>query len=322
MQTQRKQIIDYIEHGNIAPENIPAALLAAKITPDGSAWLHFVKQFLLWLGALALGFSCLFFIAYNWAELGRFTKFALIELFMAAVIVLYCKQPNDSLLGKVVLLLASLLVGVLLAFYGQTYQTGADHWLLFFYWALFILPWAIIARFPAIWIFWLALLNLSIVLYYNSFHSLFFIIFSSDQGLLWLLFIFNSLSLIALEYLAIPCKWLAPRWPARLVAVAGGVTITALLLQSILARHSSDFITVIVWLSFITALFFVYRKLKNDLFMLAGTCLSGIIVITTFTAKHLLDDLQEASFLLLAMMVIALGSGAAMWLKKIHRESL
>ncbi|MFT6987485.1 MAG: putative membrane protein [Psychromonas sp.] len=322
MRTQRKQLIGYIEHGNIAPENIPAALLVAKITPDSSAWLLFINRLLLWIGALALAVSCLFFIAYNWTELGRFSKFALIELLMAAVISLYCKQANDCMLSKVSLLLASLLVGVLLAFYGQTYQTGADHWLLFFYWALFILPWAIMARFPAIWIFWLALLNFSIVLYYNSFHGLFFIAFSSDQGLLWSLFIFNTVSLIALEYLAIPFHWLTPRWPVRLVSIASGATITSLVLQSIFARHTGDFLAAIVWLAFITALFFIYRKIKNDLFMLAAACLSGIVVITTFTARHLLDNFQEASFLFLAIMVVALGSSAAIWLKKVHKENL
>jgi len=321
MRTQRQQFRDYIEHGNIAQENISAALLAAKITPNLTAWLLFIKQLLLWVGALSAALSCLFFIAYNWAELGRFSKFALIELLIAAVIVLYYKQAQHNRIAKATLLLASLLVGILLAFYGQTYQTGADPWLLFFYWALFITPWAIVARFPALWIFWLALLNLSMLLYYDSFHGLFWIAFSHVDGLLWLLFIFNSLSFVALEYLATPFHWLAPRWPARLMAVASGATITSLVLQSIFERHTSDLIPAIVWFIFIGMLFFIYRKIKQDLFMLAGACLSGIVVVTSFTAKHLLEDFHEASFLFLALMVIALGSGAAVWLNKVHRES-
>lgn len=320
MRSQRQQIRDYIEHGNIAPENIPAALLVAKITPDIPAWLLFINHFLLWIGALALGLSCLFFVAYNWAELGHFSQFALIELLMIAVIVLYCKQANGNVLAKVALLLTSLLVGVLLAFYGQTYQTGADHWLLFFYWALFITPFAIIARSPTLWILWLALLNLSMVLYYNTFHGLFRVVLNDDQGLFWLLFIFNSVSLMALEYLAISCNWLTPRWPVRLVAVVSGASITSLVLQSIFAHHTNNFLPAIVWFTFIAALFFIYRKIKNDLFMLAGACLCAIIVITTFTARYLLDDFQEGSFLFLALMVITLAGSAAIWLKKVYKE--
>ncbi len=322
MRAQRKQIIEYIEHGNIAAKNIAAALRVAKITPDASAWLLFIDHLLLWVGALALGFSSLFFIAYNWTELGRFSKFALIELLMVAVIALYWIRGNNSMLGKVCLLLASLFLGVLLALYGQTYQTGADHWLLFFYWALLMLPWAIIARFPAIWLLWLLLLNLSMILYHNSFHSLFSVALSSDQGLIWLLFLFNTLSLITLEYLANIYPWLTERWMLRLIAVASGSTITSLVLQSIFERHDSDFLPALIWFTFIATLFFVYRRIKADLFMLAGACLSGIMVIITFMAKYLLDDFEAAGFLFLAVMVIALGCASAIWLKKVHKENL
>ncbi len=45
--------------------------------------------------------------------------------------------------GKAALLLATLLLGVFLALFGQTYQTGADPWQLFANWALLILPWEV-----------------------------------------------------------------------------------------------------------------------------------------------------------------------------------
>ena len=49
-------------------------------------------------------------------------------------------QNLQQLPGKVLLLGASVLIGVFLAVFGQVYQTGADAYNLFTMWALLILP--------------------------------------------------------------------------------------------------------------------------------------------------------------------------------------
>ncbi len=61
---------------------------------------------------------------------------------------------------------AAVLVGPLLGVYGQTYQTGADPWGLFAFWALLILPWVVVAHFTALWILTIALLDTALVLYW------------------------------------------------------------------------------------------------------------------------------------------------------------
>ena len=63
------------------------------------------------------------------------------------------------------LLIASIITGSLLALFGQIYQTGADTWQLFFAWAILITPWVVIARFPALWLLWLGLINAFLLLY-------------------------------------------------------------------------------------------------------------------------------------------------------------
>jgi len=165
MSTPRRQLIDIIEQGIIPPKKIDAALSIAKITPDGKNWRTFIDHLLLWLGGLALAFAVLFFIAYNWKDLGHFAKFGMVEGFIVLTIAVYCKLAENSIASKVSLLVATISLGVLLALYGQTYQTGADSWQLFFNWALLMLPWAIIGRFPAIWILWVVLMNVSIIAY-------------------------------------------------------------------------------------------------------------------------------------------------------------
>ena len=69
--------------------------------------------------------------------------------------------------GKAVLLLLGLLTGALLALTGQVYQTGADTYELFGWWAVLILPWVLVGRFSPLWLVWLALLNLTVHFYFS-----------------------------------------------------------------------------------------------------------------------------------------------------------
>ncbi|WP_019672733.1 DUF4401 domain-containing protein [Psychrobacter lutiphocae] len=139
--------------------------------PSRDAWFHFFDKALLIIGAVALVLAVVFFIAYNWANMGKIGKFALVEGALSLSIIGYiilAYQRRFQLAQQLLLLAACVLTGSLLALFGQTYQTGADTWQLFFNWALLIIPWVLIARLPALWLLWLALINLSIPLFVNT----------------------------------------------------------------------------------------------------------------------------------------------------------
>jgi len=320
MISPRSQLIELIEQGAIPVEKIGDALNAAKIAPDGKTWRIFIDHLLLWLGGLALAFAVMFFTAYNWNDIGRFAKFGMVEGFIVIAIVAYCRFGDHSTASKVSLLVATICLGVLLALYGQTYQTGADPWQLFFYWALLMLPWAIIGRFPAIWIVWIVLINISIVLYHQTFRGVFWFMSGSETGMLWLTFIFNTLVLAAWEFLAETWHWLSERWAIRLLATGSGVPLTWLVLHVIFARSDGSFLPGLAWAIWLALMYFIYRKTRPDLFMLAGCCLSGITVSVSFMGKHMLKNGSAGSFLFLALLVIGMGAGAAFWLKNVHQE--
>ena len=320
MTSPRNQITELIEQGIIPAEKIGDALSVAKVVPDGMAWRTFIDHLLLWLGGLALAFAAMFFIAYNWSDIGRFARFGMVEVLMVLAIAAYWKFGGHTVAGKVSLLMATIFLGVLLALYGQTYQTGADPWQLFFNWALLMLPWALIGRFPAIWIVWVALINLSIVLYHQAFRGVFSAMIGSDTSMLWLVFCFNTLALAVWEFLSGTWHWLSERWAVRLMAAGSGVPITWLALNAIFKELGEvNLLAGLVWAIWLAALYFIYRKIKPDLFMLAGGCLSGIVVLVSFLLRHILEDYFAGSFLFLALVVIGLGTGAAIWLRNIHR---
>ncbi|WP_413700740.1 DUF2157 domain-containing protein [Psychromonas sp. KJ10-10] len=140
MPSSRQVVSEFIERGYIQPEHIKQALTVAQVYPNQKNWFQFIDRLLLSLGALALGFSVLFFFAYNWNEFGRVAKFALLETLLVSTIIFYYWGAKGLLSKQICLLVASLLVGIIMAFFGQTYQTGADPWTLFLYWAILITP--------------------------------------------------------------------------------------------------------------------------------------------------------------------------------------
>ncbi len=320
MFSRRNTLLELIEQQQLPRDQLDAAVAVANLNPDRAGWSRFMDQLLLVTGALSIAVSLVFFIAYNWERFGRYAKFALVEVLVVAAVAVFIKQGAYKLSGRVALLSASIFLGVLLALFGQTYQTGADPWQLFFYWALLILPWVVIARLAALWLFWLLLLNLAAQLYQLALGSPLERLFAADTSAFWLLVLLNAPAQIGWEWAARRWSFLSVRWPVRVLAVAAGAAVTALAVLALVAdmqRHSAA--AVGLWLVYLVTLVLVYRKRIPDLFMLAGMCLSGIIVITTFLGRHLLENNDAGAFFLLALLVIAMGSGSAIWLRKVHQ---
>lgn len=319
MPSPRSHLIELIAQGAIPAEKIGDALAAVKVLPTGQRWRTFIDHLLLWLGGLSLAVAVMFFIVYNWNFIGHFAKFGMVEGVIVLAMVAYCSLCEHTTASNVSLLVATIFLGVLLALYGQTYQTGADPWQLFFSWALLMLPWALVGRFPALWIVWVALINIAIVLYYQTFRSVFW--FMSDlNGMLWLVFFFNTLVLAAWEFLSGSRPWLSERWAIRIIATGSGVSITGLVLSAIFNRSGDGKFSGLVWLVWLIMMYIVYRKVKSDLFMLAAGCLSGITVSVSFLGEQMLKDGSPGGFLFLALVVIGMGAGAAFWLKNVHQE--
>lgn len=324
MTSKRSLIIHWADQGSIERTAVKSAFESVGILPNTRDWRDFIDNLFLWLGVLSMAFAVLFFIAYNWDQIGRFAKFGLVQGLIILSVLAYWRLGADKLSAKITLLGSTILLGVLLALYGQTYQTGADPWQLFFNWAVLMLPWAVIGRFAAIWLVWVVLINLSITLYYQARFGLFSHLFGPVEQMLWITFVFNTVVWASWEFLAKRFKWLDERWAIRIVAILAGNTITWLAVDAIVGHRHISAAPVPIYLLGLVALYFFYRRRFQDLFMLAGGCLSAIVVVTTFFARVLLEGKHspEGSFLLLALIVLGMGAGSAYWLRNIQRERL
>jgi len=322
MTSQRKQIIQGIEQGELQAAQVETALRAAGIPPSNSQWLEFINRLFLWLGCLALAVAMLFFIAYNWNDIGRLTKFGFVQAALLISMVCYWRLQLKPFASQAVLMAAAILLGVLLALFGQTYQTGADPWQLFFNWAILLLPWALIGQSPLLWVFWLFLLNLSTLLYFHAFRGGLHVLLSASSTFYWSFLVLNTLALVIWEWLSDRFHWLNRRWPPRLIGCWCMTALTWLTILAILdfpGFWSFDIVLPVLWPLAMALTYAVYRHVKPDLFMLALGCFSGMVVTVVFFARQMVFE-TAGGFLLIAMVTLALGSGSAIWLHNIHRE--
>lgn len=132
---------------------------------DKRQWNQFLSIFLL---AAGVGFTVagvVFFFAYNWEDLPKFGKLGIVQVLLAASVLLTVFTRWNRLIKQVLLTGATFLVGTLFAVFGQIYQTGADAYDLFLGWTLFTLLWAIAARFTPLWLMLIGLICTTIWLY-------------------------------------------------------------------------------------------------------------------------------------------------------------
>lgn len=319
MTSLRNDLVELIERSALEPESVLKAVELAQVKPSSEAWVRFLNALFVWVGAVSFGLAVIFFFAYNWSEMGKFAKFALIEVSLVVSVSYYALAKKRGVLTQASAFLSSILVGALLALFGQTYQTGADTWQLFATWMLFITPWVVVARQASVWCLWLGLANVAIALYLATFSPLSFLFISSHESMLWSLFLFNTSGLFLWQMLSQTRSWMRNTWTTRLLAVAAGGCSTSLVWLSIIDMSPNLWGPVVAWLCFLGSIYYCYRKLSVDLFMLAGICLSCIVIVTTFVALHLQDADELGYFLFLALLVICLGLISAKWLRAVQQ---
>ena len=311
----RSEVLDWFDAGRVAPGRELEVLRAAEIIPAAAGWRAFLAQLSLWLGSVALAASVIFFFAFNWDDLGRFAKFAMVEAAILAGLLICWRLDLDGTAGKAVLLVLSLLTGALLALAGQIYQTGADTYELFGWWAVLILPWLLVGRFSPLWLVWLALLNLTAITYFS--------LFWEPAPLLWSLFALNAAALAAWETAhRFRLAWLRDLWPPRLVALASAFTATALAVWAIFDGTilvETAFAAALAYLAWLAAIYHWYRHVRPDLFMLAAGLLSLVVTVACFLSESILIA-GSGSYLLIGLVVIGMAGGGAVWLRSVARE--
>jgi len=299
------------------------ALRRIGIVPDAKAWRHFLDKMLLFLGVTTLLAGIIFFFAFNWADMNRFEKFGLLQVGILGTAVFASLRGLEHLSGQAALLAAAVLVGALLAVYGQTYQTGADNFTLFLIWAILIIPWVLMGAFAPLWFLLLVLFNLSLILYWEQ------VIDSRQYGgetaLFLLLFLLNGVAMTVWEYTyRQSVTWLKGYWLGVVIFCAALTIIMIPTLEAIIEfRHfranSLLPIAALLYLGLTAFCLWYYSRQRHDLLLLAVCLLGVIIALTTFIVKLL--PINALTLLVIALAIIGQAYLATKWLLHIAKEA-
>lgn len=309
-----------------ASQITPAALRRAREllgdrAPTSRDWRDFLVLAFGALGLALLLAGVIFFFAYNWEALGRFTRFGLLQTALVACCGLAAWRGLNTFAGRLALAAGVVLIGPLLAVFGQIYQTGADPYQLFLGWAALAFLWVLVARTGAVWIVWLVVLDVGVVLY------------AKDAGgwpIERLLFNEVPLALLAQNALALALwewgsargvAWLQSRWEPRAIATVTLAGLTMLALERIFEGnrdHGAEWVLP-VYLLTLGALFAVYRYRRPDLYMLAIGCASAIVTIMSVLLHGLWRNIDAGGVLLLGLALVGLSAGAGIWLRSVGR---
>ena len=268
-------------------------LVIATESPDATAWRVFLSRALLALGASLCLAGVICFVAYNWERVGRFGKFGGLALAIVAAAVL-AWRAIPKLTGEVSLLAAAILVGALLAVFGQTYQTGADPYGLFGVWLLIILPWVFASRLSALWIVALALLDTTIILYWTQVIGM-----RDTRDGVWMPVLLGVLhcGLLALwEWQRRrPSPWLTERWAQRLVGVTALFPLWLTGAVFIVAGTKGGAGAVAGFALFagaVAAVLWYYGRVRRELFMVTIAVVAAMLLANVLAGKILFEMLH------------------------------
>lgn len=325
MHDARSAIERWISAGALPRERFADALRVAGITPMGAQWIVFIERVLTWLGAIAIAAAAACFIGANWQAFGRFAKFSFVEVGLVAALALACWRGLDVPLGRAALFVAALLTGGTLALVGQVYQTGADTFELFAIWAAAILVWVVAGRQPALWLLWLALVDVAIVLYFRTSVARGIVLAEllfAPRPALWLVIGLDAAALAIWEVVgATRGGWPATRWAPRALATVCGALLTLVVVHDVMRFGHGDpgwsWVPFALW---IAALYWAYRIRTRDLFMLAGMVLCVVVVVAFVLSRPALEAGGAVGFLLIGLVVIVCTAAGSYWLRQVAAE--
>lgn len=315
-------------------------LAAAAVGPSWRAtepladdWRRWLDQALMALGAALLCAGVIVFFAFNWQDLHKFSKFALlagaVSLLAGFAWLRHAGVKAGDTAGQAALGGAQVVAGVLLAVIGQTYQTGADAWQLFALWALLAVPWALAARAAPHW--WLVIVvgNLALLRYFSirfGVDGIFALLFDARfvrTAMLWLLgAVLLQMALWHLLCAKAPALGFRGQTGARMLAALACTHAGWLGLSSLLGSRfdGASFVLAVVVLA---ALLWWYRQRAFDIVVLSLACLTGIVLAVAALGKVMFEGKSDfGAFLLLGLVTIGLAAGAAAWLMRAYRSQL
>ena len=304
----RLDLYDLASHQALDARRFQRLREIARLDDEPDFVAHWLPRIIAVLGAALAGFGIILWIAANWEDLGRFGRFALLQSFVVAMALGAMLKPSAR---APLALLAMLGIGGLFAYFGQTYQTGADPWQLFALWAALALPICIAVRSDVLWAPFALIAMVGISLWVNAHTGHRFRVDPEDlraHGIGWI----AAVLLCAALSPALRRFTGAGAWGMRTAVTLAIVMITAGALLASLGRLGALQYWLGITVMVIAVVVFSLREMY-DIYALSAAALS-LNTLFVFGIGHLLlksTRSGDSILMLLLLGLIAAGTLAA-----------
>jgi uncharacterized membrane protein len=299
------------QNQDLSPQAWERSQELADLHPSRLEWRRFLDLLMLGMGAIFLIAGIFFFFAYNWDDMSKWSRFAVVEgaVLVATLFAFFLKL--DTWGGRISLGAAAMLMGLALGVVGQAYQTGADNWQLFQTWAMLLTAWVLISRWNIMYLIWMVLINVTIGLYWGQ-------VVQGDWDYLNLtIIIVNLLFLVIWDSLAVfsPIEFLKKgRWILYIFAVFMLLHSSWLMMDYIFGNPDYRLMEFapLVYFALMIILLGMYTQIKRDLLMLTFAALSLLIIGISWIGRFLYDTLFYSSndiffyFLMMSVVTVSL----------------
>jgi uncharacterized membrane protein len=323
-----QRLWSFFREQTLPPEAWERSQKIAGHIPTAGEWLRFVDRLLIASGTIFLIAGIFFFFAFNWDDLPRLARFAVIEAAVVIATVLAFFLNIDTWGGRVALGAAAMLVGATFAVVGQAYQayqTGVDSYRLFMMWAIVITGWVLISRWNILWFIWLVLINITISTYWWQ------IVGGRGDVLNLILIVLNFGFVLGWDILVKLNRFefmKQGRWFLYILMIPALIHATTLMLDFIFGfgyRYVTlGFLSPFIYVGLMVILGAMYTTVRRDLQMLTMAAVSILVVAISGIGKMLYDALFYNAtdpvlyFLIMGFVTIGLTGGLALALRRLQ----
>ena len=275
-----------IRNSNISEQQV-GDLLNSQFYNKPNSWKVFIKLLVLILGMGFFVSGLFFFFAFNWENIDKFTKLGIVVGLLISITSISMLSKLKKIYKDILITTSSILIGLNFAIFGQIYQTGANAYDFFLGWTVFITLWVIITNFPPLWVFFIILLNTTLIEYTHQLGSDWF-----KQYIFTIIATMNFFLYILLTQIPISkTKINIPNWLNSLFLVYIYCIIN---LGTVLQIHSSfelSHIYLYILTTVIIILSYIYALKKKSYFYLTLISSSFVIITTSILLKFFFDVL-------------------------------
>ena len=274
-----------------------------------------IKRFFLLFSVIFLIAGVTSFTAYNWENMSNIEKLAVPSVLIVVGLVAYLFLKKE-IYKNLAIFFSSFMIGTLFAVYGQVYQTGADVWILFRNWAIFLIIPMVATGYYSVMILFSIVTTISTGFYLDLYLSEAIVPFLSSLIFGVILMVYPFLQ-----------KRFYFKFNNIFYNTMMGIFYICFMASGFIAINTDDygFIAIILYLAFVGAVYLIaYGQLKKiTVKVLSITALGvfGVAFIIKMVENLFFTDLT-AYILLSLLVIIGTIAGVVKSVSKLENENI